>query len=259
LRQLLKEQRRLLLAQIELELREGLGEAGHGRRHQIGADRRDDAETQGPGQRLLSGLRCLGEILRVAQETPAARHHLLTRRGEEDAAAAAFDEPHAQPVLELLDAGAKRRCVTAEAAAARPKCFSSASAARKRSCCRLGKTVIDLSDQNRKNNSLDRWSIWPHLLLMTTLEGDKRHAHRGRQSPGLRAHRGVGHRSPLRLRAHDERDLCREMARTAHDQALRKSGVSRAAIQQAVRIASVIHAVAATLEGEESLAAKGGG
>jgi lipoyl-dependent peroxiredoxin subunit D len=41
----------------------------------------------------------------------------------------------------------------------------------------------------------------------------------------------------------------------AHDQVLRKAGVSREAIQQAVRIASVIHAVAATLDGEASLAA----
>jgi len=41
----------------------------------------------------------------------------------------------------------------------------------------------------------------------------------------------------------------------AHDQVLRKAGVSREAIQQAVRIASVIHAVAATLDGEQSLAA----
>ena len=41
----------------------------------------------------------------------------------------------------------------------------------------------------------------------------------------------------------------------AHDHVLRQAGVSREAIQQAVRIASVIHAVAATLDGEESLAA----
>ena len=41
----------------------------------------------------------------------------------------------------------------------------------------------------------------------------------------------------------------------AHDQVLRKAGVSREAIQQAVRIAAVIHAVAATLDGELSLAA----
>lgn len=41
----------------------------------------------------------------------------------------------------------------------------------------------------------------------------------------------------------------------AHDQVLRKAGVSREAIQQAVRIASVIHAAAATLDGEQSLAA----
>ena len=40
----------------------------------------------------------------------------------------------------------------------------------------------------------------------------------------------------------------------AHDQVLRKAGVSREAIQQTVRIASVIHAVAATLDGEASLA-----
>jgi alkyl hydroperoxide reductase subunit D len=41
----------------------------------------------------------------------------------------------------------------------------------------------------------------------------------------------------------------------AHDQVLRKAGLSREAIQQTVRIASVIHAVAATLDGEQSLAA----
>jgi lipoyl-dependent peroxiredoxin subunit D len=36
---------------------------------------------------------------------------------------------------------------------------------------------------------------------------------------------------------------------------LRQAGISREAMQQAVRIASVIHAVAATLDGEASLAA----
>ncbi|MGO8917169.1 MAG: carboxymuconolactone decarboxylase family protein [Stellaceae bacterium] len=41
----------------------------------------------------------------------------------------------------------------------------------------------------------------------------------------------------------------------AHDKVLRQAGISREAIQQAVRIASVIHAVAATLDGEASLAA----
>lgn len=41
----------------------------------------------------------------------------------------------------------------------------------------------------------------------------------------------------------------------AHDRVLRQAGVAREAIQEAVRIASVIHAVAATLDGEASLAA----
>jgi alkyl hydroperoxide reductase subunit D len=41
----------------------------------------------------------------------------------------------------------------------------------------------------------------------------------------------------------------------AHDQVLRQAGIMREAVQQAVRIASVIHAVAATLDGEASLAA----
>jgi len=41
----------------------------------------------------------------------------------------------------------------------------------------------------------------------------------------------------------------------AHDQVLRQAGATREAIQQAVRIASVIHAIAATLDGEDSLAA----
>jgi alkyl hydroperoxide reductase subunit D len=41
----------------------------------------------------------------------------------------------------------------------------------------------------------------------------------------------------------------------AHDHVLRQAGVTREAVQQAVRIASVIHAVAATIDGEASLAA----
>ena len=41
----------------------------------------------------------------------------------------------------------------------------------------------------------------------------------------------------------------------SHDKVLRQAGVSREAIQQAVRIAAVVHAVAATLDGEASLAA----
>jgi lipoyl-dependent peroxiredoxin subunit D len=41
----------------------------------------------------------------------------------------------------------------------------------------------------------------------------------------------------------------------AHDRLLRNAGVAREAIQQVVRIAAVIHAVAATLDGEASLAA----
>lgn len=41
----------------------------------------------------------------------------------------------------------------------------------------------------------------------------------------------------------------------AHERTLRQAGVSREAVQQAVRIASVIHAVAATRDGEASLAA----
>jgi alkyl hydroperoxide reductase subunit D len=41
----------------------------------------------------------------------------------------------------------------------------------------------------------------------------------------------------------------------AHEQVLRHAGVSREQIQQAVRIASIVHAIAATLEGEASLAA----
>src|SRR6266851_3092875 len=41
----------------------------------------------------------------------------------------------------------------------------------------------------------------------------------------------------------------------AHDHALKHAGVSKEAVQQAVRIASVVHAVAATLDGEQALAA----
>ena len=40
----------------------------------------------------------------------------------------------------------------------------------------------------------------------------------------------------------------------AHDRALKEAGVSKEAIQQAVRIAAVVHAVAATLDGESALA-----
>jgi alkyl hydroperoxide reductase subunit D len=41
----------------------------------------------------------------------------------------------------------------------------------------------------------------------------------------------------------------------SHDRVLKEHGVSKEAIQQAVRIAAVIHAVAATIEGETALAA----
>jgi alkyl hydroperoxide reductase subunit D len=41
----------------------------------------------------------------------------------------------------------------------------------------------------------------------------------------------------------------------AHDKVLKEAGVSREAVQQAVRVAAVIHAVAATLDGEQALAA----
>jgi len=40
----------------------------------------------------------------------------------------------------------------------------------------------------------------------------------------------------------------------AHDRALKQAGVSKEAIQQAIRIAAVVHAVAATLDGEAALA-----
>ncbi len=41
----------------------------------------------------------------------------------------------------------------------------------------------------------------------------------------------------------------------SHERVLRGSGVKREAVQQAVRIAAVIHAIAATLEAEQGLAA----
>lgn len=41
----------------------------------------------------------------------------------------------------------------------------------------------------------------------------------------------------------------------AHEHALRAAGVTAEAVQAAVRIAAVVHAVAATLDGEEALAA----
>jgi len=41
----------------------------------------------------------------------------------------------------------------------------------------------------------------------------------------------------------------------AHEHELRKAGVSAEAIQAAVRIAAVVHAVAATLDGEQAQAA----
>jgi alkyl hydroperoxide reductase subunit D len=41
----------------------------------------------------------------------------------------------------------------------------------------------------------------------------------------------------------------------AHDHALKHAGVSKEAIQQAVHIACVVYSVAATLDGEQALAA----
>ena len=42
----------------------------------------------------------------------------------------------------------------------------------------------------------------------------------------------------------------------AHDHALKEAGVGKEAVQQAVRIAAVVHAVAATLDGEAALASR---
>jgi hypothetical protein len=44
--ELFQERRRLLLAQEQPELGESLGQAAHDRRHEIGADGRDDAKPQ---------------------------------------------------------------------------------------------------------------------------------------------------------------------------------------------------------------------
>ncbi|MEI7611206.1 MAG: carboxymuconolactone decarboxylase family protein, partial [Rhodospirillaceae bacterium] len=43
------------------------------------------------------------------------------------------------------------------------------------------------------------------------------------------------------------------MCLEAHEHEVRKGGLDATAIQNAVRIAAVIHAVAATLEGEDAL------
>jgi len=45
------------------------------------------------------------------------------------------------------------------------------------------------------------------------------------------------------------------MCMDSHEKVLRKAGASKEAVQQAIRIASVVHAVAVALEAEESLAA----
>lgn len=41
----------------------------------------------------------------------------------------------------------------------------------------------------------------------------------------------------------------------SHEQTLRKHGVTQDVVQQAIRVAAVVHAVAATLDGEQALAA----
>jgi alkyl hydroperoxide reductase subunit D len=45
------------------------------------------------------------------------------------------------------------------------------------------------------------------------------------------------------------------MCMDSHEKVLRKAGASKEAVQQAIRVASVVHAVAVALEAEESLAA----
>jgi alkyl hydroperoxide reductase subunit D len=45
------------------------------------------------------------------------------------------------------------------------------------------------------------------------------------------------------------------MCMESHEQALRAAGLSSEQVQASVRIAAVVHAVAATLDGEDALAA----
>ena len=73
-----------------------------------GSDRRDDPDAERAGERIARARGHGEQVLGLDEDAPRARHHLLARRGQEDALPVALEELHPEHPLELLDLPAQR-------------------------------------------------------------------------------------------------------------------------------------------------------
>jgi hypothetical protein len=103
------EARRLVLGQQHPQLGVGRVHRAHRVRQGVGRHRRDHAEPQGAGQGLAERPRRLGQGVDVRQDGARALGQLGSRRGRQDAAPVALEEPDAEQRLDLLDLRAERR------------------------------------------------------------------------------------------------------------------------------------------------------
>jgi hypothetical protein len=99
--------RRLVLAQIELQLREALPQARHGARQQEGPDGRDDAEMQRARQRIARLLGEVDQILDALQQAARAGGDASAERRRHDRTLGPLQKRRPQQLFQFLDAGAQ--------------------------------------------------------------------------------------------------------------------------------------------------------
>jgi hypothetical protein len=107
--QLLDQDRGLRLTDLQGQGRMALLQAGQGRRQEIGGDRGDRTQPQGPGQEPALVPRVVHEVADLGQDALRASGDLLALLGQGDPAAAALEQDSAEERLELLDLHRERR------------------------------------------------------------------------------------------------------------------------------------------------------
>ena len=101
---------------------------------QIGRDRRDDPEPQGPGQDAMVLARVIRQFPHLIQDRLRPCGDFLAGEGQRNEVSSALDELHAEFPLQFLDLHGKGRLRDGALIGRRPKCFMRASASKYRSC-----------------------------------------------------------------------------------------------------------------------------
>ena len=104
-----KKQRRLLLAQKQLQLGRRLAQLRQHARQKKRADGRDDADPQRTGQRIVRGDRDIDQVLGLPQNRPRPLGDLEAYAGRRNRAARTVEQDDAESLLEFLDRRAQRR------------------------------------------------------------------------------------------------------------------------------------------------------